>query len=176
MKPYFSFLLLLFFVSSVAASFNPSTMVLRGRGEIRYLGFIKVYEAALYTAENVTRATLLDASSSRCLKLTYGVDLTVEDFIEAAEKVLAKQHEETSLGAVQKEIDQLHANYQEVKEGDIYTLCYESSSQETKLLLNSDVLVTIKSAEFARIYFGIWLGEKEPLSESLRKNLLTGLQ
>lgn len=176
MKSIIPFILIFLTTSSFAAMFNPNDMVLRGQGEVRYLGFIKVYEASLYTGENVTRDTLLDASSSRCLKLTYDVDLTVEDFVKAAEKVLTEQHDEPVLDAVQKEIDLLHANYQRVKAGDIYTLCYEGPSQQTKLMLNNDVLITITSAEFARIYFGIWLGEKESLSEKLRENLLTGLQ
>ncbi|THB72050.1 MAG: hypothetical protein D6B25_17535 [Desulfobulbaceae bacterium] len=176
MKTLLSFFILLFSSTLAMASVVPETMILRGSGEVRYLGFIKVYDALLYTDENVTRTTLLDGSSSRCLELVYDVDLTVENFIEAAETVLSDQHDQATLDAIQTEIDLLHANYQEVRDGDNYTLCYDGRSQQTQLTLNGELLVSVPSAAFAEIYFGIWLNETEPLSESLLRKLLAGFQ
>lgn len=176
MKTILSFFILLFSATAALASVVPENMVLRGTGEVRYLGFIKVYDASLYTEENVRRATLLAGSSSRCLELVYDVDLTVENFIEAAETVLSEQHDQATLDKVQAEIDLLHANYQEVRDGDNYTLCYDGKLQQTQLTLNGTLLVSVPSAAFAEIYFGIWLKEEKPLSESLLKKLLVGFQ
>lgn len=174
MKTILLFFLVLFSTAPVMAQIIPETMVLRGTGEVRYLGFIKVYEASLYTEERVTRDTLLESSSSRCLELVYKVDLSVENFIEAAETVLAQQHDQATLDQVRLEIDLLQASYQEVREGDNYTLCYDGRSQQTQLSLNGTLLVSVPGAAFATIYFGIWLNEQEPLSKSLLNKLLAG--
>lgn len=153
----------------------PDNYLVVGSGEIRYLGFIEVYEATLYSPMAVKKDDLLNASSSRCLQLNYYVDLKSEDFIEAANTVLAKQHDPEVLSPVQGEIDSLHNSYRDVSSGDTYTLCYSAGREETQLILNEEVLVTIQSAEFARLYFGIWLGEKNAISDKLRKNLIAGL-
>ena len=162
-------------VPATAGAIIPAAYKLSGSGEIRYLGFIKVYDAALFTPESVSRQKLLDAESSRCLQLLYDVDLKADDFVEAATIVLSEQHDEQTLASVQPEIELLHRNYQAVTEGDSYTLCYDAGTQQTRLALNNDVLITIQSAEFAEIYFGIWLGEKNPLSNKLRGKLVAGL-
>ncbi len=158
-----------------AGAIVPTAYKLSGSGEIRYLGFIKVYDATLFTPESVSQQKLLDADSSRCLQLQYDVNLKAEDFVEAATIVLSEQHDEQTLASVQPEIELLHRNYRAVKEGDSYTLCYDAATQQTRLALNNDVLITIQSAEFADIYFGIWLGEKNPLSDKLRSKLVAGL-
>ena len=170
------FVLLSVVVPGTAGAIVPAAYKLSGSGEIRYLGFIKVYDAALFTPESVSRQNLLDAGSSRCLQLQYDVDLKADDFIEAATIVLNDQHDEQTLASVQPKIELLHSNYQAVTEGDSYILCYDAGTQQTRLALNNDVLITIESAEFARIYFGIWLGEKNPLSDKLRRKLVAGLK
>lgn len=154
----------------------PDKFVQAGEGQVRYLGFIKVYDAQLYTPPDVTRKNLLGAASSRCLQLNYNVSLSAENFIEAADTILAKQHSKEALDAVHGEISQLHTSYQKVEEGDTYTLCYDAERQETELRLNHKLLVTIASATFAEYYFGIWLGEKDPLSDDLRNDLIQKLK
>lgn len=149
---------------------------LQGSGTVRYMGFIKVYDAQLYTEPSAQPDEVLSPQSSRCLKLNYAVSLTKRDFIEAAEKILRKQHDLNIIERVRPQLAQLHDNYQPVRDGDSYTLCYNGQTQTTRLLLNGIEQVEIQSADFAAVYFGIWLGEKEPLSQELRSALLSGLR
>lgn len=144
---------------------------LRSSADIRYLGIFKVYTAYLYTAPSLASDLLLDSSSSRCLKLDYSVDLTVDNFIEAADTILQRQHEPGTLAAVQPEISSLHANYQNVREGDSYLLCYDSARTTTSLFLNDNLLVEIDSPEFAKIYFGIWLDKEDGIATELLRKL-----
>lgn len=151
-------------------------MQLQGSGTVRYMGFIKVYDAHLYTDPETSAAEVLSAGSSRCLKLKYSVSLSKENFIEAAETILNRQHDFSTLNRVRPQLNQLHDSYREVEDGDSYVLCYNGEAQTTKLLLNGTEQVEIPSSDFASVYFGIWLGENNPLSNELRSNLLSGLQ
>jgi hypothetical protein len=147
-------------------------MELVGEGKAKYLGFITVYDAALYARGPIASGNILGPETSRCLKLDYAVTVSAEDFILAADTVLERQHDGGKLAAVAAEIDRLHRNYSEVGKGDTYALCYEAEDTTTTLYRNGEVQVEIVSADFAGIYFGIWLGPEEPLSDSLRNSLL----
>lgn len=70
----------------------------------------------------------------------------------------------------------LHNAYQDVQKGDSYYLCYDAQQHQTTLTLNDTKLVTVPSAEFAKVYFGIWLGEIKPIDERLRERLLRGAE
>lgn len=147
-----------------------------GQGEAYYLKFIKVYDATLFGSINSDEKTILSRDVSKCLQLEYAVDVKSRDFIKAANIVLERQFSEEQLARIKNDIDALHRGYIDVKGGDNYTLCYDSRIGETTLALNGEPLVSIKSAEFAEVYFSIWLGENRPLDNKLRNDLLSGLQ
>jgi hypothetical protein len=147
---------------------------LRGQGQVRYLGFIKVYDASLYTENTTAGNDILDPDVSKCLELKYHVSLTPENFIEGADTVMSRQHPAEYLDSIREEITLLHKAYQPVEEGDIYLLCYQAESRTTTLSLNDKELVAIQSAPFSSAYFGIWLGQNEPLDEDLQKDLING--
>lgn len=167
---------IMLFSFTYASAAIPQDLSLSGSGEIRYLGFIKVYDAALFAPPEAMKNDILAGDCSRCLKLDYAVDLTVDNFVEAGEKVLKKQHSETVLASIKPQLDLLHQNYQDVTKNDTYTLCYNADEQQTSLSLNGNILVTIPSTEFAAVYFGIWLGENNPIDQDLRSRLLAGLR
>lgn len=150
----------------------PDGLTLRGSGEVRYLGLIKVYDAFLYLAEETPPDQVLHPKSSRCLLLSYEVDLSVENFIEAADKVLNRQHDTEHIERIQNQLDQLNLSYRDVRENDQYLLCYDGNLKQTNLRLNGKLLTTLTSDIFAEIYFGIWLGEKAPIDLGLRSDLL----
>lgn len=147
-----------------------------GSGTVRYLGMIKVYDATLYAPAQATEEAILSASQSFCLQLDYAVAVPADAFVEAAETVLARQYQPQSLSDVRGSIDLLHRSYRDVEAGDRYRLCYDHNRQASQLLLNDETLITIESAEFAAVYFGIWLNPNQPLDRSLRNNLMAGLQ
>jgi hypothetical protein len=150
----------------------PEDMELVGAGKAKYLGFITVYDAALYVRNKEAMEEILSPDTSRCLKLDYAVEVSPEDFIRAADTILKRQHDKDILTRVEPEINKLHRSYSKVAKGDNYTLCYDSAARATTLYRNSLPQVEIVSEEFAEIYFGIWLGAKDPLSDGLRNRLL----
>lgn len=150
----------------------PEDMELLGTGKAKYLGVITVYDAALYVRNKEGSEDILSADTSRCLKLDYAVEVSAEDFIRAADTILRRQHKKDKLTRVEDEINKLHRSYTKVAKGDNYTLCYDSAAKATILYRNSVPQVEIVSKEFAEVYFGIWLGAKDPLSDGLRDSLL----
>lgn len=151
-----------------------SAMNLMGKGEVYYLGFIKVYDAALYADTGNDSQALIDWETSRCLKLTYDVSLAVKDFVLGAETILARQLSPEEISGLRHEIDMLHSAYRDVQKGDSYSLCYDGPQQLTTLSLNDTELVAVPSKDFAKAYFGIWLGAVQPIDEKLRDQLLGG--
>ena len=145
---------------------------IRSKGDVYYLGFIKVYDAFLLSDPEVDTSRILEPTISKCLKLNYDVALTPENFIEGANQVLGRQHSPEVLSALKTEIDLLHENYLPVSEGDIYTLCYDADTVTTSLSLNGKNLVSIASPQFSSIYFGIWLSPDQPISKKLQRSLL----
>ena len=138
------------------------------------MGFIKVYDVALYADTLSSGQGVMDLETSRCLKLTYDVSLAVKDFVLGAETILARQHSPEGITKLRKEIDMLHSAFLDVKKGDSYYLCYDAPQRLTTLTLNDTELVAVPSKEFAEAYFGIWLGAVQPIDEKLRDLLLKG--
>ena len=147
-----------------------------GKSDVHYLGVIKVYDAELYTQTNATLEDVQNARADFCLALDYSVDLTADKFILAAEKTLQKQRSAEQLETMRALIDELHSRYQDVKKGDQYTLCYNAVDQTTHLALNGKPLAVIASREFASLYSGIWLGNKNPIDSKLQAELLNSLR
>jgi hypothetical protein len=170
----FSLLVIFFSIIFIADTSNgdPSKMIQIGSGSVHYLGIIKVYDATLSVNQAVPKERILGDEVSKCLKLEYAVSLTVEDFIKGAEMVLQRQHSKEIISEAREPIDALHAQYRDVEKGDYYNLCYDSASSTTTLSLNKEKLVNVVSANFARLYFGIWLGPEAPLDAQLRNDLL----
>lgn len=161
------------FADTVDSQWSMETI---GQGEVRYMGLFKVYDASLLARKATTGGKVLDGEISKCLILNYALPVTIDKFIRSAEMVLQRQHDKEDLRAVRQEIDALHAGYRDVQEGDSYTLCYDALSSTTTLALNNEELVRVVSADFARVYFGIWLGPDAPLDKDLRDDLLADKQ
>ncbi len=149
------------------------SMTLVAKGNARYMGFIKVYDAHLYVPEKVDHDQILSTEVSKCLKLSYDVGLKPKDLIKGANIVLERQHPQEHLARIKPYVDELHNAYRAVEKGDSYTLCYDAESELTTLSLNAEQLVAIQSEEFSSAYFGIWLSPLKPLSSALQKQLVT---
>jgi hypothetical protein len=146
-----------------------------GKGQAYYMKFIKVYEATLFSEQPVRTDEILSRDVSKCLHLAYSVDIRQEDLVKAAGTVLARQFPESVLTPLKDEIELLHGGYRDVSKGDTFTLCYDSGNSETILEYNGDAVARVRSADFARVYFSIWLGADRPLDRNLRDDLLAGL-
>lgn len=158
----------------VSASIANHSLQKVGEGTAYYLKFIKVYDASLYISDDAVRKDILSSNVSKCLHLDYDVDITRDIFIESSTDSLSRQFPAEVLAEFSTDIDLIHQNYQDVKKGDSYTLCYDRDTKETTLAFNNTVVVSITSPGFAEFYFSIWLGETDPLDKNLRDELLLG--
>jgi hypothetical protein len=143
---------------------------LKGAGLARYAVFIRVYGAGLYGPEGVPGDSLLERGESKRLEIEYFVDIKASDLALAADTILKKQLSPSQFQALEPRIRQLHDAYRDVRPGDRYAMEY-LPGDGTRLTLNGEPLVTVAGPDFARAYFGIWLGN-DPLSRGLRDALL----
>lgn len=143
---------------------------LHGLGLLRYRVVFRGYVAALYLPEGISGDRAL-TDVPRRLELSYFWSIGAEDFAEAANQILARDLDATELEALRPRLEALHRSYRDVSPNDRYALTY-LPDVGTELRLNEELLVTIPGEDFARAYFGIWLGER-PLDEGLRRDLLT---
>jgi hypothetical protein len=158
-------LLFLLVLSNLASA----DLVQVGAGTARW-GIFKVYDAQFFTEVGINLEQALSEQTPARLVLCYARDLSVENFIEGAQRGLP----EDLSADLQHAVNRLHAAYQPVKQGDCYHLDFQPE-QGTRLLLNGKPLVQIDTAGFKAVYFGIWLGE-QPLSMTLKRSLLAGLK
>ena len=144
-------------------------LVLEGAGLFRWKYFVKVYAAAHYVGED-GRGQPADADVARRLEIAYFVGISGEDFGKAADELLADALPPDRLASLRSRLDDLHRAYVDVKEGDRYALTYVPG-RGTELTLNGSPLALIPGADFARAYFGIWIGRR-PIDDGLRDALL----
>jgi hypothetical protein len=153
-------------VFSNASAFSNS-WPLRATGEVHYLKFIKVYDVSLYSPETLSAETILQAHISKCLKLDYAIDLSLDKFRLVTDKILKRQQSSSHLESIKKPLEQLQNAYKPVKKGDFYRLCYEAKTQMLRLEHNDSKLVEIRSEQLASTYLGIWLSNNKPISRPL---------
>jgi hypothetical protein len=145
------------------------TLRLHGIGLLRYRVLFKGYVAALYLPEGVSGEDALEDVSRR-LELSYFWSIGADDFANAADRLLERELNAAQLAPLRFRIDALHAAYRDVRPEDRYSLTY-FEGVGTELRLNGQLLVLIPGADFARAYFGIWLGP-QALDADLRDALL----
>ena len=132
---------------------------------------IKVYDIGLYSPTSLNAKNVLNTNISKCLKIDYAIDLSVDKFRLATKKVLNRQHTPEYLQSIQQPLDALQSAYKPVKKGDTYHLCYNGKNKNIRLELNDTKLIEIQSSELAKAYLGIWLSKHKPISKPLYKTL-----
>ena len=141
---------------------------LRGAGLLTYF-FIKAYASALYLpADTPSGGWATDVP--KCLQIAYLVGIDGKDFGPAGEKVLARMVSAERMRAIKPQLAKIDKAYVDIKKGDRYDLCYAPGTGTT-LKYNGKALTTVPGADFAAIYFNIWLGSK-PVDDGLRDRLL----
>jgi hypothetical protein len=144
-------------------------LVMEGAGLFRWKYLVKVYAAAHYVGED-SKGLGPDADIPRRLEIAYFVGISGKDFGLAAEELLGDALTPERLSPLRERLAQLHGAYVDVKSGDRYALTYVPN-RGTELALNGRPLALIEGADFARAYFGIWIGRK-PIDVGLRDALL----
>ncbi|MBQ25505.1 chalcone isomerase family protein [Alcanivorax sp.] len=136
------------------------------RSDVKALRFITVGEATLSRHDCQT-----DDLQSPPLRLTfrYFRDVPGDAFAKAALNFLEKNLQATAFDQYQERFQAFNSHYQDISDGDAYTLTYRED--DLTLALNNQPLASETGATFARYYLRIWFGET-PYSQSLKENLL----
>jgi hypothetical protein len=129
---------------------------------------VKVYAASFYFGEGAPRDP--EADVPRRLEIEYFVKLDGPDFGKAADELLADSFPKETLAPLRERLDALSRAYVDVKPGDRYALTY-LPGRGTELSLNGNPLAVVPGADFARVYFSMWVGEK-PIDAGLRDAIL----
>ena len=144
-------------------------LVLNNVGLMRYNIVIKAMVAGLYLGEGVEPAQALGDVPKR-IEIHYFWSLKGADIVDASDKLLAANVSSDKIQAVRGQIDQMHKLYENIKAGDRYSLTY-IPGVGTELALNGESKGIVKGADFAKVYFSIWLGKK-PMDVALRDQLV----
>lgn len=156
-------------VFSESIRIGKQSIPLRGAGTATWLRF-KVYSAALYaTNEREAETDLLDGRPL-CLVLHYHRKVKKSDIVESSGKII-RRNPKNDPDALYKPLRDFYALLRpSVDKGDRYVLVYDPAVGST-LYFNDKKLGTVKGADFARAYFGIWIS-KYPIHAKLRKALV----
>jgi hypothetical protein len=172
---------LFFFGQQVSASqtvdkvFRPTfktvntTLELSGVGELRYLGFVKIYDGALYLPEQADSSQVLDNIPKR-LEVRYVRSFKSKDFGPATIAGIKKNVDPETYARLESRIAYHNGLYDDIEPGDRVSLTY-IPAVGTQLEINGTTKGTIEGADFARALFSMWLGEK-PFDRGFKKALL----
>lgn len=143
------------FASEVRLGREPLTLV--GSGIYRFAKLVKVCAAALYLPGGVKAEQALD-DVAKHLEIFYYRDVTADQFVRMGDDALRENVTRTEWERIQPHLRRFNAFYQKVQAGDRYTLSYQPGVG-LELALNGRPLGLIEDAEFAALYYRIWLGE-----------------
>jgi hypothetical protein len=172
---------LFFFGRQVSASqtvdqvFRPTfktvntTLELSGVGELRYLGFVKIYDGALYLPAEADSSQVLDNIPKR-LEVRYVRSFKSKDFGPATIAGIKKNVDPETYARLESRIAYHNGLYDDIAPGDRVSLTY-IPAVGTQLEINGTTKGTIEGADFARALFSMWLGEK-PFDRGFKKALL----
>jgi len=150
-------------------SLGQDEVFLQGMGVLRWMGLVKVYAGALYLPAGVMGPDWAD-DVAKCLELAYFRKIEAADFGTASDKLLRQTLDEKAYQQLAARLESFYRLFRDVQPGDHYTLIYRPE-QGTELRYNGELLGRIAGEDFARAYFGLWLGEK-PIDKRFRDRLL----
>ena len=143
----------------------------RGVALLKWAGFYNIYAGALYLPKDHDPGDW-DDEITKSLELSYFHGIKAADFGSASDKLLKKTLTEAEYASLSERLKAFYKLFRDVKPEDRYRLIY-SPDRGTELHWNDELLGSAPGADFARAYFGIWLGEN-PINKSFRDHLLAG--
>ncbi|WP_370519506.1 chalcone isomerase family protein [Alcanivorax sp. DP30] len=136
------------------------------RADVKALKVFTVGEASLYR-ENCNAADLLAPPLK--LAFRYFRDVPGDAFGKAAMHFLEKNLDESRFERLEPELATFNQYYQDVGDGDQYTLTYDDGA--LTLALNGKALTKQSGDDFAHAYLTIWFGP-DPYSPAMKESLL----
>ena len=144
-------------------------LTLKNQAVLTYL-WADVYAAALYAPSDLSAKQAWAQQKALRLTLYYFRDIDRNDVIKAATATLERQQSAATLARLKPELDQLHASFRNIRNGDRYALDFRPG-RGLNLEINEQVVFSSRDDELAKAYLGIWLAPKG-LSDRLRNSLL----
>ncbi|KQY90467.1 MULTISPECIES: chalcone isomerase family protein [Roseateles] len=140
----------------------------RGQARFRFLG-LHIYDIRLWSAAPVTAANW--ATQPLTLEIEYARGL---DGTEIAKRSLKEMRGQATVSDIQARawLAEMRAAFPDVKAGDRISGVYEPG-EAAQFFFNGEPRRRVADADFARLFFGIWLSPQtsEP---GLRQQLLAG--
>ena len=146
-----------------------TTLALSGVGQLRYLGFIQIYNGALYLPRAVQKVDVLENIPKR-LEVKYLRSFKAVDFGTATIEGVRKNVDSETFTRLEGKIKQHNNLYEDIVRGDRVSLTYIPSIG-TRVGINGVTKGTIPGEEFARALFSLWLGDK-PFDSGFKRALL----
>ena len=149
-----------------------AALQLSGQHRFVYRMFFKLYDATLYTEVAVEKNMneLLSGDHALHLEFDYLRKIKKSIILESSKEILANNMSAEELNSIQERVDLINEAYRTVYNGDRSALTY-LPGKGTTLWINEEPIINIKGADFARLYFRIWLGNR-PISKSMRDALI----
>ncbi|MCX7165768.1 MAG: chalcone isomerase family protein [Rhodocyclales bacterium] len=156
------------------ATVGAGDTVINGAG-MRKRAFFKVYAIALYLPQKqAAAADVLAAKGPKRIAIVTLRDLTAEQFVDALLEALKKNHDETTLAALQPKIEQFRSTMLSIgnaPEKSVVNLDWLPDTG-TRLSFNGAQKGSdISGEDFYRALLRIWLGDK-PAQDDLKEHLL----
>lgn len=142
---------------------------LSGVGVLRYLGFIRVYNGALYLPPEIDKNKVL-ADVPKRLEVKYLRSFDAEDFGPATVAGIQKNVSPEIYQRLESRIALHNTLYEDITPGDRVSLTY-IPSVGTTVEINGKSKGTIEGADFAAALFSMWLGEN-PFDAGFKQALL----
>jgi hypothetical protein len=146
-----------------------TALELSGVGELRYLGFVKIYQGALYLPAETNNRQVLENIPKR-LEVRYVRSFKAKDFGPATIAGIKKNVDPQTYARLESRIAYHNGLYDDIEPGDRVSLTY-IPAVGTLLEINGTTKGTIEGADFARALFSMWLGAK-PFDRNFKKALL----
>lgn len=162
-------------VRSISPDFNSlyrvqgTTLALSGVGQLRYLGFIRIYDGALYLPNSAAKNKALSDIPKR-LEVKYLRSFKADDFGSATIAGIKKNVDAQTYAQLESRIKYHNTLYDDVVTDDRVSLTYHPA-MGTQVEINGITKGTVEGADFAAALFSLWLGDK-PFDEGFKRSLL----
>lgn len=145
-------------------------LTLNGAG-LRTRFFVKVYVAALYLAQPVSRAeSILEETAARVVAIHMRRDVDADKIASALLTSVAKNHDAAEMQALQDRLNKFKLLMPAMKRDDVLRLEFTADGK-TRVVRNGELLGALDGADFQRALLKIWLGN-QPAEEALKQSLL----
>lgn len=156
------------------ASLGDKELVLNGAG-VRTRFVVKVYAMGLYVPEKKgAAADLIAAPGAKRAHIVLLRDLGAQQFVDALNEGLRKNHGEAELAKLKPQIDEFAQNMlsiKEAKKGDVILIDYQPESGTRLTVAGQPRGKDIAGEDLYRALLRVWLGDK-PADDDLKAGLL----